>query len=146
MKVFRFMSKNEFDDYMKGLNLFNEKIHEGNTTSVGFCFLDSNDFEPRNAIKFLSGIVSMDYCVEFEVIKPLKERYGQYAKPIQNYQEIFNLLKQLGQRPRFTTKEYCTTFYNKDTLKVIRYADDVVEKWRQSFELNENPEFDWKEV
>ena len=28
----------------------------------------------------------------------------------------------------------------------IRYADDVVEKWRQSFELNENPEFDWKEV
>ena len=134
MKVFRFMSLEEFEKYMNGEILMNNKKHQGQTFSYGFCFLDYDEYKPKDTIKFLSGIVSFDVCAVFETKKKLHQSYGLYHKPNTYPTE------------KFITKEYCTTMYDNQKMKLIKYATDIYEKWLKGFSTGENEEFNWKEV
>lgn len=143
MKVFRFMSKEEFKKYKAGELLENNKKHESKTSSVGFCFFDIKDFEPKNAMHFLSGIVSFDVCAVFEVDKKiLNKTYGVYASPIKrtgDIEELINLLK--GLNDKFTATEYCTTKYNNKDFKLVKYTENL---WDQWLLYDEQEELDWK--
>ena len=50
MKVFRFMSKVEFEKYKNNFILKNNKKHDRKTNSIGFCFLNVEDFTPEEAM------------------------------------------------------------------------------------------------
>lgn len=52
MKVFRFMSKLEFEKYKNDITLINNKKHDGKTNSIGFCFLNIEEFTPEEAMHF----------------------------------------------------------------------------------------------
>ena len=122
MEIFRFMSKKEFNKYLKGEELINETEHMGNTNSKGFCFMYCEDYEPEYAYQFLSGIVSTGVCAVFETKKELMGTYGVYATP---YGSFFD---------SFTSDEYCTKEYNKKDFKLIKYCYDFDKKWYQDKE------------
>lgn len=111
MKVFRFMSMDEFNDFLCGMKLNNNKKHETNTDSIGFCFLNEEEFDAKYAYSFLSGIVSDDLCAEFETDeKNLNKSWGIYADP---YGSFFSSI---------TVDEYCTKHYNNKDFKLLRIA------------------------
>lgn len=144
MIIFRFMSMKEFDKYRNEKVLINNKIHEGNTNSVGFCFLNIEDFKPEDAMHFLSGIVSFDICAIFETNINLSETYGVYAKPVKETGNInVDFIKLLlGFNERFVAKEYCITSYNKTDFKLLKYSKDI---WKQYDEITKQPKLKWKE-
>lgn len=137
MKLFRFMSKTEFDKYLSGdvlINKTNHHVeHNQKTNSIGFCFLDLNEYKPEEAIHFLSGIVDMDICAVFDVDeKYVDMTHGRYAKQgvtISLY-DIF-----MGTIPSFEAKEYCTTEYSNKNFKLIKYA---VPEWK------DKKQWEWK--
>lgn len=140
MKVFRFMSDKEFNLYNEGALLANNTKHEGKTNSVGFCFLNLDDFKPEDAFHFLTGVVSIDKCCIFEVDKKyLTESYGIYAKPIPDNLSLEDSITYLIEHfeDSFQAKEYCCTSYSKDNFKLIAY---VKPDW-----FNEN-DWDWVNV
>lgn len=122
MKLFRFMSKEEFNKYLKGEKLINETKHIGYTNSKGFCFMNLEDYEPEYAYQFLSGIVSTGVCVVFETNEILTKSYGGYAEP---YGDFFD---------SFVSNEYCTEEYSNNDFKLIKYCYDFDEKWYQDKE------------
>lgn len=134
MKVFRFMSKVEFEEYMKGTLLLNNKKHVGQTFSQGFCFLDYNEYKPEDAVKFLSGIVNFDVCAVFETKKKLNKSQALYHLP-NTYPP-----------KKFVANEYCTTMYDNQKLKLVKYAYDIYEKWLKGFSTGKNEDFNWEEV
>lgn len=138
MKVFRFMSKKEFERFNNGETLYNYKQHDENkTTSTGFCFFDLKDYNPCEAIHFLSGIVNFDVCAVFETDKSnLKERYGRYNK--QNTMLIPCLFPQV-----FYATEYCTTKYSNKDFKLIKYSENIWKQWRLS---EEQEDLKWEEI
>jgi hypothetical protein len=155
MKVFRFMSTEEFEKYRSGKNLKNKTNHKKQnhrmTTSVGFCFLSLDDFEPEYAYKFLSGIITDDVCVVFEVDeKKLKQSEARYNKPLTDEEDekemeklnlnggffdflisTLQVMKDLNSNGCMMAKEYCCTKYNNKDFKLIKYAEPV---FRQKFE------------
>lgn len=143
--VFRFMSKEEFESFKKSKTLVNETIHQGRTNSIGFCFLNIDDYTPEKALHFLSGIVNFDVCVVFETTKELKKSYGIYAKPIKaignQLEDLMNLLK--GCNENFTATEYCTTEYNNKHLKLIKYSENIWQQWQPG---EEQSNLKWIEV
>ena len=154
MKVFRFMSTKEFEKYRSGKKLKNKTNHKKQnhrkTTSIGFCFLSLDDFEPEYAYKFLSGIVTDDVCVVFEVDeKKLKQSEARYSRPLTDEEDekeieklnlnggFFNFListlqvmKDLNSNGSMMVKEYYCTKYNNKDFKLIKYAKPV---FRQKF-------------
>ena len=143
MKVFRFMNQQEFDEFQKGTKLKNDNKHIGyKTTSVGFCFLNLEDFEPEYVIHFLSGMVGLDICAVFETDeKNLNKGRAFYHKPYENEPTEWDFLSTLlGMdviKPMMVT-EYSTTEYSNEKFKIVKYAkpklfDFTYEKW------------DWKE-
>ena len=126
MKVFRFMSKEEFEKFKKGEELVNNKVHTGHTTSIGFCFINIEDFEPEYAYHFLSGIVSPDICAIFETDEQLNRSQGTYATP---YGDWFD---------SFVATEYCPKKYSNKNFKLLRYAGSPT--INDDFEWN----FEWK--
>jgi len=132
MKIFRFMSLEEFEKYKKGETLENKKIHKDKTNSIGFCFLDTKDFKVEDAMHFLSSIVSFDICAIFETKeKNLKKSYGIYAKPIKStdnpMEDLIKILFDFNER--FTATEYCTTSYNNKDFKLIKYSENIWKQW-----------------
>lgn len=131
MKIFRFMSNIEFEKYKNNIKLENTKVHEGKTNSVGFCFLNADDYTPEEAMHFLSGIATFDICAVFETKEKLKKTYGVYAKPLKSTgditTDIMNLLMGFGDR--FTADEYCINEYDKDKFKLIKYSEDILKQW-----------------
>lgn len=131
MKLFRFMSKKEFDKLIKGEVLTNNKEHKGHTNSKGFCFMDVEDNSPEYAYEFLSGIVSDDVCVVFETDKKLKKSYGVYADP---YGRFFDTI---------TENEYCTKKYSLKDFKIVEMAipvfslDEKEQEWEWTSNVNE---------
>ena len=132
------MSKEEFERFNNGETLYNYKQHDENkTTSTGFCFFDLNDYEPYEAVHFLSGIVSFDVCAVFETDKSnLKERYGRYNK--QNTFLIPCMFPQV-----FYATEYCTTEYSNKDFKLIKFSKDVWGQWRLP---EEQEDLKWEEI
>ena len=123
MKVFRFMSKREFDKYMNGEELVNHTFHgtNANTNSVGFCFMKVDDFSPEEASHFLIGVVDPDVCAVFETEADFQATYGVYAKPLRKG-TLEELLKKWRESSK--VKEYCTESYNKDTFHLVEYSTD----------------------
>lgn len=130
MKVFRFMSKLEFEKYKNDITLINNKKHDGKTNSIGFCFLNIEEFTPEEAMHFLSGIATFDVCAVFETEEKLNKTYGIYAKPIKStgnpFEDLLNLFS--GFTDNFTANEYCITEYSKKTMKLLKYSEEI---WRQ---------------
>lgn len=145
MQVFRFMSKVEFEKYRNNFTLKNDKKHDGKTNSVGFCFLNTKDFTPEEAMHFLSGIVTLDVCAVFETEEKLQKTYGVYAKPIKSTgNPMEDLMKLLcGFNDRFTANEYCITEYNKETMKLLKYSEEI---WKQWNPVEQQTKFKWVEV
>ena len=131
MKVFRFMSKEEFEKYNNNLTLKNNKQHDGKTNSIGFCFLNIDEYTPEEAMHFLSGVVNFDICAVFETNEKLKKTYGIYAKPIDPTESIItdmiNLF--LGFNDSFKANEYCITEYSKETMKLLKYSEKIWDQW-----------------
>lgn len=130
--VFRFMSKKEFNDYKNGEILKNDTIHKGRTNSIGFCFLNIDDYTPEKALHFLSGIVSFDVCAIFKTTKKLRNTYGVYAKPIKatenTLEDLMNIFN--GFNETFTATEYCTTEYSDKNFKLIKYSENIWKQWK----------------
>ena len=150
MKVFRFMSTEEFEKYRSGKKLKNKTNHKKQnhrkTTSIGFCFLSLDDFEPEYAYKFLTGIVTDEVCAVFEVDdeKKLKQSEARYNKPLTDEEDekemekfnlkgdfldffisILDVMKDLSSNGYMMAKEYCCTKYNNKYFKLIKYAEPV---------------------
>jgi hypothetical protein len=144
MKIFRFMSNDEFQKFQAGEVLENTVHHQGKTNSVGFCFLNIKEFAPEKAMHFLSGIVSFDICAVFETEKKLQKTYGIYAKPIKSTGnlrlDLMNLYMRLSDK--FTANEYCTTKYDNKNFKLIKYSKNI---WSQHEVCKEQPELKWIE-
>lgn len=135
MQVFRFMSNYEFEQYRSGKTLINKKDHhqetKRRTNSIGFCFLDINDYKPEKALHFLSGIVNFDICAVFETDKILNKTWGTYAKPIKSNGNLLeDILRVLyGFNEQFTSTEYCITEYNNEDFKLIKYSQNIWQQW-----------------
>ena len=145
MKIFRFMSKKEFEKYRSGEILENKTIHTNKTNSIGFCFFNIDNYKPERAMHFLSGIVTFDVCAVFETEKKLNKTYGVYAKPIKStgnsFEDLLNLFARFTDT--FTANEYCITKYNNKDFKLLKYSEDI---WKQWQSIEEQQEFIWKEV
>lgn len=144
MKVFRFMSKKEFERYQDGQVLKNNTIHLGKTNSKGFCFLNLEEYKPEQALHFLSGIATLDICAIFETNMKLNKTYGIYANPIKPsgniLQDLLNLYSNYDSK--FKANEYCTTQYNNKDFKLIKYSENL---WHQWNTLEEQTKILWKE-
>lgn len=151
MKVFRFMSYDEFKKYKEGQVLENNTKHVGKTNSVGFCFLDADEIDVKQALHFLSGIASFDICAVFETKKKLNKTYGEYAKPIkdfdkQNPLQFYHDLIMLSQdipENRMRINEYCTKKYSKADFRLIKYSENIWSQWNI---IDHQKELVWKEV
>lgn len=130
MKVYRYMSMKEFEKMSAGCVLENmNTFKDCRTESEGFCFLPqitkfevcdewegevfTFEYTPEQCIQFLTGIVTNDVLVEFEVDKTLiNASYGVYADPtyISGDDGIIEIL------------EYCTKTYSRDDFIPCRYA------------------------
>lgn len=151
MKVLRFMSYDEFKKYKEGQVLENNTKHLGKTNSVGFCFLDADEIDIKQALHFLSGIASFDICAVFETKKKLNKTYGEYAKPIKDYdkqnplQFYYDLIMLSYDIPenRMRINEYCTKKYSKADFRLIKYSENV---WNQWNIIDHQKELVWKEV
>lgn len=119
MKIFRFMSHNEFDKYIAGEKLVNTTDHRKNFSgSKGFCFFEYMDrdddgvdgISPEYAYGFLSGVATMDVVAVFETDVQLNKSYGRYADP---YGSFFDTI---------WMDEYCTEEYSRDTFRLIKYG------------------------
>lgn len=125
MKVYRYMSWKEFADVTAHIPLVsdNHTCSISRTNSEGFCFLpesvtftnsfgDSVTLSPVDCYDFLSGIVSDEVLVEFQVLKPeiLAEGFGVYADPTSG-----------GWYDRISIKEYSTPEYSDEELEPVRY-------------------------
>ena len=127
-KLFRFMSREEFEKLIKGENLKNNTKHQARTNSVGFCFMEGKEEDAEYSYEYLSSVVSDEVCVLFETDIKLNRSYGIYANP---YGSFFSTI---------TEEEYCIEEYNKKTIKPIKYCTN----FDNCFWKNE--EWEWKEV
>lgn len=145
MKVFRFMSKAEFEKYRNSKELTNNKRHEGRTNSIGFCFLNIEEYSPEEAMHFLSGIVTFDICAIFETSEILNKTYGEYAKPIKSTGDFMvDYIRLLcGFNERFTANEYCITEYNNKKFKLLKFSENIWEQWN---ERKKQEKLKWKEM
>lgn len=136
MKVFRFMSYEEFKKYMNGESLYNNKKHKAKTNSIGFCFFDIKDFSPEFAWGFLKGAIFPDICVIFEVDETLlRKGYGIYSDPNKTLYELMNFIPKM-----IRVSEYCTEKYNKETFKLVKYTTNKL------VFLRNYKNFEWREV
>lgn len=133
MKLFRFMSKNEFDRYCNNETLINTTDHNKDnnrkTNSIGFCFFNYAQYKPEEILHSIFGIVNISICAIFETDRNnVRRTRGRYSKPVN---------KNSLERETFFAHEFCTTEYNKDKFKLLKYA---IPNW-----FNWNC-WDWKEV
>ncbi|HIS38542.1 MAG TPA: hypothetical protein IAB45_03425 [Candidatus Onthousia faecavium] len=132
MKVFRFMSKKEYEKLIKGEKLVNRARHIAHTTSIGFCFMDLKDNPPEVAFHYLIGLVCPEVCVIFNVKNKnvLSKGYGRYTDI--NSENFF---------ARCIREEYYTTQYSREDLEPIMVSKKI--------DLNLNDFgyiFNWNEV
>lgn len=110
----RFCSQEEFDLYMRGEILVNNKDFSkiSKSTSKGFCWFDD---DPEYAIEYLSGIVTRDICITVETdSENVNTSMGYYW----------------GCDGPEWMPEYCCTTYDNKRFKLIeatnkfKYDDD----------------------
>ena len=118
MKLFRFMSYEEFKKYCKGAKMLNTNNHNKDnykkTNSIGFCFFNYAEYKPEEMLHSVFGIVSCNICCIFETDrKNVRRTYGRYSQAIN---------KDSLERRTIIAHEYCTIEYDKDTFKLLKYA------------------------
>lgn len=147
MRVFRFMSNSEFEMYKTGKVLINNNNHREmcfKSDSIGFCFFDESEIDIKQAIHFLSGIVSFDICAVFETDKDnLKQGYGIYKKQCKATGNLArDLVIALMNEDTIKRTEYCTKTYSKENFKLIKFSKDI---WKQYTMLEEQKDLKWEE-
>lgn len=133
MKLFRFMSFNEFRKYHNNEILINVTDHnkEKNkkTNSIGFCFFNYAHYEPEEIFHSVTGIVDGSICCIFETNREnVIKTWGRYARTVDKERML---------RESFITEEYCTTTYSKSNFKLLKYA---IPDW---FNWNK---WNWREI
>lgn len=131
MILHRFMSEREFNDYQDGETLRNTTDHRKNgahTTSVGFCFFTE---EPDEAIHWLSGIVTDDVCVTFDVPddKVVKSSgiYCDHEKSDNSwgalFEDVFAAIRgeEMPNAVMIERAEYCCTEYSDKDFRLVEY-------------------------
>ena len=128
MKVYRYMSREEFTKLINGTSLHNPTVRDTDySTSCGFCFLAETttfvtfnfdgeeqtfEYTPEDCSSFLGGIVTEEVLVEFEVMDPqlLRSDFATYMNPISTeYEETI-----------YITEYSCHT-YDRTVLRPLRY-------------------------
>ena len=118
MRVHRFMSDNKYQRLKAGKRLKNSTVHAANgnhSESVGFCFFTE---EPEEAIHWLSGIVSVDWCVTLDI----PDRLLTKSKALYRDPERDNWLCQ--EPVAIWRTEWCLQAYSTKTAKIIKATDD----------------------
>ena len=114
MILHRFMSRKEFDAYMRGETLTNKTNHETAgraSTAVGFCWFDD---DPDEAVHRLSGNVDLDICLTVETNGiELRKCFGRYPNWVRPGIREGSCLK----------TEYCCRRYSKERLAYVSHAD-----------------------
>lgn len=112
MILYRFCSQAEYDKYMAGETLVNEKDHGAErgyaaSSAVGFCFFAGS---PEKRKHQLSGIVDFDVCLTVSVDRSkVNECHGRYPLRING--------RYVGAE---NVPEFCTTSYNNRDFKLIK--------------------------
>ena len=130
MILHRFCSKEEYEKYMAGEKLVNNKDHGAErgyhvTTAVGFWFFVE---DPEKAKHWLSGIVDLDYCLTFETshanVFLCKGRYADWKE---------------GVNPpgRILRTEFCCREYDNKTFKLIKASTEFRGYAPNATEVNE---------
>lgn len=152
MILHRFMSEREFNDYQNGETMRNTTDHRKNgehTKSVGFCFFTE---DPNDAIHWLSGIVTDDVCVTFDVpddkVTKSSGIYRDHEKSDDSWGALFEdmLAAMSGEEMPNVVKiertEYCCTEYSdKDFLLLdYKYSERLLRHKRCNAEWERKPE------
>lgn len=124
------MSAGEFKYLMQGKTLINTTNHrkkgKRKTTSIGFCFFEE---DPDEAVKWLSGIADLDFCVTFDVLDGyLLKTQGVYISPDVDLTKPITL-KEVQQQPMIVKTEYCRTRYSALEASVIAYTDKYANRY-----------------
>ena len=117
MKLYRFMSFDEFTKLTAGCDIVGRKRYAARTSSTGVCFMKEEvpcrDYviHPEGYLSFLSGIVCDDVMVEFECNCDVTDSWGVYADPSfdADYYDTFDV------------NEVCVPSYNRETMIPVRY-------------------------
>lgn len=135
MRIFRFMSNKEFEQFKNGKVMRNKTEHSikhgSKTNSKGFCFFNYDEYSPEKIMHSLSGVVTFDVCAVFETDVELNKTYGIYAKPIKSDGDMLKMLTRLliGYHDSFKANEYCITQYDRRNFKLIKYSKDIWSQW-----------------
>lgn len=136
------MSKLEFIKLCNGERLTNNTKHKAMTTSIGFCFLDYDEYKPEYAFRFLSGVANVEMCVIFETDNKVQESVGIYSKPLSNEEyrklSIVDMLD-FSKAEAMKVDEYCITEYNKNDFKILKYCEPY------QFNVFNTSDFKWVE-
>ena len=137
MKVYRYMSLNEFNKMAAGCEIIGRKSFRAYTESKGICFLpesvrfesESVDwdtlesefqevcFSPADCLRFLSGIVTDEVLVEFEAAEGyLSESRAFSSDPVN-----------LDPDATIEITELCAPSYNRNIFQPLRYG--FVDRW-----------------
>ena len=117
MKVFRFMSKEEFEKYLKGETLTNATDHSKmhGSDAVGFCFLEFKGIESvRKAFLFLIGLVNTDVLVVFKAPDDFLKKGKATVSDPDRYEEFETM----------EVEELSCLSYSKNELKLIDFVYD----------------------
>lgn len=111
MRVTRFMSLAEWEDFERGETLINNTDHfdggKGGSQSVGFCFTED---APEVAWRYLSGIVDADVWVTFEFPDNyLTKSDGKYRDKSEGAGLFDTVIR----------SEWCCTYYDNTIAKVV---------------------------
>ena len=125
MKLFRFMSFEEFKKFDDGEELINNTDHSkdnnNKTNSIGFCFFNYAQHKPEEMLHSVFGVATCNICCIFETDrKNVRRTYGRYSQAID---------KNTLDRRTIIAHEYCTTKYSKENFKVLQWAIPEWSNW-----------------
>lgn len=125
MKLFRFMSFEEFKKFDDGEELINNTDHNkdnnNKTNSIGFCFFNYAHYKPEEMLHSVFGVVTCNVCCIFETDrKNVRRTYGRYSQAID---------KNTLDRRIIIAHEYCTTKYSKENFKLLQWAIPEWSNW-----------------
>ena len=125
MKLFRFMSFEEFTKYCNEEELINNTNHnkdnDNKTNSIGFCFFNYAHYKPEEMLHSVFGVVTCNVCCIFETDrKNVRRTYGRYSQAID---------KNTLDRRTIIAHEYCTTRYSKENFKLLQWAIPEWSNW-----------------
>lgn len=125
MKLFRFMSFEEFKKFDDGEELINNTDHSkdnnNKTNSIGFCFFNYAQHKPEEMLHSVFGVATCNICCIFETDrKNVRRTYGRYSQAID---------KNTLDRRTIIAHEYCTTKYSKENFKLLQWAIPEWSNW-----------------